>query len=183
MHGCGFARRQSTADLNIPSIILGLGAAAAALGVAPSPDQLGEQGYIIRTVPPHLVIAGTPAAGTLYGVYDFLEKHLGDLNATAPRFTDRTGAEIERDMAPIIANLREGEHYLDQQAPKGAWTFTGSKGLEVTQTFDDATLDFAWAYAYPDYLNDLETELWLRRTTLAPGESITLRHAIEVRSR
>lgn len=110
-----------------------------------------------------------------------LELDLGDLNATTLRFTDRTGAEIERGMAPIIANLREGEHYLDQQAPKGAWTFTGSKGLTVTQSFDDATLDFAWAYAYPDYLNDLETEIWLRRTTLAPGESITLRHAVEVR--
>lgn len=110
-----------------------------------------------------------------------LELDLGDLNATTLRFTDRTGAEITRDMAPIIANLREGEHYLDQQAPRGAWTFAGSKGLEVTQTFDDDTLDFAWAYAYPDYLNDLEAELWLRRTTLAPGESITLRHKLEVR--
>lgn len=112
-----------------------------------------------------------------------LELDLGDLAATRIRFTDRTGAEITRNMAPIIANLREGEHYLDQHAPNGAWTFTGSKGVTVTQTFDDATLDFAWAYAYPDYLNDLETEIWLRRTTLAPGENITLRHKLEVRAK
>jgi len=110
-----------------------------------------------------------------------LELDLGVLRDTRVRFTDRTGAEIARNMEPIIAGLREGEHYLDQRAPKGAWTFTGSKGLEVTQTFDDEPLDFAWLYAYPDYLNNLEAEIWLKRLTLAPGESIILRHTLEVR--
>ena len=60
-----------------PMIVLGCGAAARALGVDPAPESLGEQGYVIRAVPPHLVIAGTPAAGTLYGVYDFLETYAG----------------------------------------------------------------------------------------------------------
>ncbi|MCX5768825.1 MAG: DUF4838 domain-containing protein, partial [Candidatus Hydrogenedentes bacterium] len=60
-----------------PMIVLGCGPVAKSLGVDPSAEQLGEQGYVIKTVPPHLVIAGTAAAGTLYGVYDFLENHLG----------------------------------------------------------------------------------------------------------
>jgi len=60
-----------------PMIVLGCGPVAQGLGVAPKAEDLGEQGYVIRTVAPHLVIAGTPAAGTMYGVYDFLETHLG----------------------------------------------------------------------------------------------------------
>ena len=60
-----------------PKIILGCCAAAKALGVDPAPESLGEQGYRIETVAPDLIIAGTPAAGTLYGVYDFLEQYAG----------------------------------------------------------------------------------------------------------
>ncbi|NLC58856.1 MAG: DUF4838 domain-containing protein [Armatimonadetes bacterium] len=39
--------------------------------------RLGQEGFTIRTVGNHLVIAGGPANGTLYGVYTFLEEHLG----------------------------------------------------------------------------------------------------------
>jgi hypothetical protein len=109
------------------------------------------------------------------------ELDLGDLKGTTVRFTDRTGQAIKRDMEPIIAGLREGEHYLDQKAPKGSWTFTGVKGIEVTQTYDDGQLDFAWVYAYPDYLDELEAELWAKPVTLGPGESTTFTVALEVR--
>jgi len=40
-------------------------------------DKLGKEGFVIRTVPPHLVIAGGRLRGTMYGVYTFLEDHLG----------------------------------------------------------------------------------------------------------
>jgi hypothetical protein len=109
------------------------------------------------------------------------ELDLGDLKGTTVRFTDRTGQAIKRDMEPIIAGLREGEHYLDQKAPKGSWSFTGAKGIEVTQTYDDGQLDFAWVYAYPDYLDELEAELWAKPVTLGPGESTTFTVALEVR--
>ena len=62
---------------NGPTIVIGCGDAARALGVDPKPEQLGEQGYVMKAVGPHLVIAGTPMGGTLYGVYDFLESVLG----------------------------------------------------------------------------------------------------------
>lgn len=119
-----------------------------------------------------------PASANLRSHTEF---DLGDLRGSTVRFTDRTGQAITRDMEPIIAGLREGEHYLDQKAPKGSWTFTGTKGIEVTQTFDDGQLDFAWVYAYPDYLNDLEAELWAKPVTLAPGESTTFTVTLEVR--
>ena len=39
--------------------------------------KLGDEGYVIRTVGPHLVIAGGALRGNLYGVYGLLEDHLG----------------------------------------------------------------------------------------------------------
>ena len=40
-------------------------------------DQLGDDGFVIRTVGPDLVIAGATPRGTLYGVYWLLDRHLG----------------------------------------------------------------------------------------------------------
>lgn len=40
-------------------------------------DALGDEGYVIRTAGPHLVIAGGALRGNMYGVYGLLEDHLG----------------------------------------------------------------------------------------------------------
>lgn len=40
-------------------------------------EALGGEGYIIRTRGPHILITGGEPRGTLYGVYGFLEEHLG----------------------------------------------------------------------------------------------------------
>ena len=45
--------------------------------------------------------------------------------ATGALKLDRDGRPVASDMAPIIAGLREGRHYYDQQCPSRAWTFTG----------------------------------------------------------
>ena len=110
-----------------------------------------------------------------------LELNLGELRATRVRFQNRGGDAVQRGTAPIIAGLRQGEYYLDQKAPKGQWVFSGSKGLEVTQRFNDAEVDFAWLYAYPERLNDLEVEVWTKRVTLEPGEALTFAHELEIR--
>lgn len=109
-----------------------------------------------------------------------LELDLGEVAKTRVKFTSRAGATVEKDMQSIIAGLREGEHYLDQNVPKGTWTFTGTKGLQLTQTFDDASTDFTWLYAYPDYLNELEVEVWAKPVPLDPGKSAVLSHDLEV---
>jgi len=111
-----------------------------------------------------------------------LELELGDLPKTRVRFASRAGENVGKDVQSIIAGMREGEHYLDKNAPQGAWTFTGTKGLEVTQTFDDDAVDFTWLYAYPDYLNELELEVWRKSATLAPGETASFSHSIEIRA-
>jgi len=58
-------------------IILGDNAHSRALKPGIELERLGEEGFAIRTLGPHLVIVGGPARGTLYGVYSFLEDHLG----------------------------------------------------------------------------------------------------------
>ena len=109
-----------------------------------------------------------------------LELDLGPLTETRVQFTSRNGNKIDKDTKGIIAGLREGERYLDRNTPKGSWTFTGPKGLKVTQSFEDSQTDFTWLYAYPDYLNDLEAEVWAKPATVAPKENVMFRNRIEV---
>jgi len=58
-------------------IILGDNAHLRALDTNIDIPSLGKEGYVIRTVGDHLVIAGGALRGNLYGVYGLLEDHLG----------------------------------------------------------------------------------------------------------
>jgi hypothetical protein len=58
-------------------IILGDNAHLRALAVKIDFKSLGDEGYVIRTVGQHLVIAGGALRGNMYGVYGLLEDHLG----------------------------------------------------------------------------------------------------------
>ena len=58
-------------------IILGDNTHLRRLGVTIDFAALGNEGYVIRTVGEHLVIVGGPLRGNMYGVYGFLEDHLG----------------------------------------------------------------------------------------------------------
>ena len=109
-----------------------------------------------------------------------LELDLGPLPNTRLQFTSRSGDRLDKDMKGIIAGLREGERYLDQNTPGGSWTFTGSKGLKVTQSFDDSQTDFTRVYAYPEDLNDLETEIWAKPMTVGSKESVVFGNRIEI---
>jgi hypothetical protein len=63
--------------LGSKEIILGQNAHLKELGVAIDFASLGNEGYLIRTVGQHLVIAGGPVRGAMYGVYGLLDDHLG----------------------------------------------------------------------------------------------------------
>ena len=58
-------------------ILVGASARLKALGQAIDFGKLGDEGYVIRTVGPRLVIAGSAVRGTLYGVYGFLDEQMG----------------------------------------------------------------------------------------------------------
>ena len=78
-----FVREISSAELPISqtlsskAIILGDGPALRALNIDIDFEGLGDEGFTIRTVGPHLVIAGGRQRGAMYGVYTFLEEVLG----------------------------------------------------------------------------------------------------------
>jgi hypothetical protein len=57
---------------------------------------LGKEGFVIRTVPPHLILAGGRMRGSMYSVYTFLEDQLGCrwFAPTASRIPKRSRIEI-----------------------------------------------------------------------------------------
>jgi hypothetical protein len=109
-----------------------------------------------------------------------LELNLGELRKNRVSFTDLSGQSQNKDMRGILAGQREGEHYYNQQTPNGEWTFTGSKGLQLTERFDNREVNFTWLYAYPEDMSELEVELWSPQKTLQPKESISLNQSLEV---
>ncbi|MFH1531876.1 MAG: DUF4838 domain-containing protein [Pseudomonadota bacterium] len=109
-----------------------------------------------------------------------LELDLGPLGGTTVSFTDLGGDAVAHDMSSVIAGLREGRHYYDQQAPAGEWTFSGAKGLDVTWRFDSDEVDFTWLYAYPEDLQALEAEVWSPQALLEPGAEVVLHHELEI---
>jgi len=69
--------KPETEDLDGGMILVGAGARTEQLGVQVNLADLGEEGLLIRTVGPHLIVAGGRVRGTLYGVYSLLEEYLG----------------------------------------------------------------------------------------------------------
>ena len=50
---------------------------AAVLGGCADISKLGEDGFHLKAVSPHLLVMGSPVRGVLYGVYELLEKYAG----------------------------------------------------------------------------------------------------------
>jgi len=112
---------------------------------------------------------------------EHIEFELGDVASTRVAFTARSGKNIDHDMSNVIAGQRQGVHFYDQDAPAGEWSFSGSKGLKVIESFDEEQVDFTWIYSYPENLGEVESEIWVNAETLAPGESIIFERTIEIR--
>ncbi len=60
-----------------PMILIGQSPALAGLGVQVPWAELGDEGFVIRTMGPHLVLAGGRLRGSMYAVYTFLEDYAG----------------------------------------------------------------------------------------------------------
>ncbi len=58
-------------------IVLGANAHLASLGVQAPLQELGTEGYLLRTSGPHLLLIGGPVRGAVYSVFGLLEDHLG----------------------------------------------------------------------------------------------------------
>jgi len=60
-----------------PMLLVGNSPAVGELPVDIDFEALGDEGFVIKTVGPHLVLAGGRPRGTLYACYEFLDKYLG----------------------------------------------------------------------------------------------------------
>lgn len=109
-----------------------------------------------------------------------MELDLGDVRTSRVSFTSRGGAVVDKDMADILAGLREGEHYYDEDTPDGEWSLSGSKGLSVTHRFDNDQVEFTWLYAYPEDLGELELEASMPAVVIEPGASQTFVQELEI---
>jgi len=74
MSGAAIGIVVASDELPENAIILGNGEAARFLGVETDPEALGTDGYVLKTVGNRLVVAGGRTRGTLYGVYDVLDR-------------------------------------------------------------------------------------------------------------
>jgi hypothetical protein len=117
-----------------PQIVIGQGVAAKALGVDPAPADIGEQGYVLRAVPPHVVIAGTPAAGTMYGVHRFVEEAL-KVRWTAPGVT--IVPKVTNVVFPQAAD-RTVQPAFNWRRTRYSWP-DGDHGFRVHQGENDGT--------------------------------------------
>ena len=70
-------------------------------------EKLEEDGFVIQTQNKHLIIAGGSEKGMLYGVYSFLEKHIGCRKYTSkvtviPRINSITVQNINDEEIPVF---------------------------------------------------------------------------------
>jgi len=112
-----FVQKISGADLPIVDegervadreILLGDNAHLRGIGASVDFGKLGDDGFTIRTIDDkHLVIAGGAARGALYGVYAFLEEHLGcrwysSVVSRIPKQATIALRHIENTQVPIL---------------------------------------------------------------------------------
>jgi hypothetical protein len=100
--------------------------------------ELGHDGFVIRTSPPHLLLIGGEPRGTLYAVYTFLEDYLGCRwwTSTASTIPQRTTIEV----GPI--NHREVP-ILENREPFFADAFDGDWAVRNKANGASARLDEA----------------------------------------
>ena len=109
-----------------------------------------------------------------------LELAIGPPADVRLQFTSAGGGAVDRDLSVAVAGQREGERFFRDDLPDGSWTFTGSEGIKVTQSFKPEQVESTWIYAYPVELGEVEVELWAPRRTIGPGESVEIEQTIEV---
>lgn len=114
-------------------------------------DKLGEEGFIIKTIGPHLVIAGGRPRGTLYGVYTFLEDYLGC------RWFDSTVSVIPKRSTIVLDTINDKQ--VPQMKFRDVWfgMFKDDADLAVRNKINGVKSPLTeihggkFPYAYPRY--------------------------------
>ena len=100
-------------------IFVGDSAALRAAGIKLDTAALGDEGFVLRTAGPHLVLAGGRLRGTLYAVYAFLERQgvrwLSPYETLGPRSAPVEHVPSQRTVVvgPLAVEERPGLVYRD----------------------------------------------------------------------
>jgi len=87
-----------------PKIFVGSSRALDRLALDIDFEALGDEGFIIKTVGPDLILAGGRLRGTMYACYEFLDKYLGCRWFTSPGATPAVSRIPHRDTI-ILPNI------------------------------------------------------------------------------
>ena len=118
----------------------------AKLGAQPDWEQLGKEGYLLRTAGGHLIIAGGRPRGTLYGVYDLMQEQWGCRWFTLdtshfPKTTTLTLPDLDTTHRPVfeLRMLQFGyysdwfwDHFDQKFAARVRWNFGHRSGNDRT---------------------------------------------------
>ena len=145
-------------DLNAsgPKIFVGYNSAVAALtGVATGPSA-SDQSFTYKTIGKDIVIYGGSAHGTMYGVFDFLEKQLG-IHWLTPDYTSIPKADscmfdtLNVTEFPSIP-YRYTNYYATENQP--AWGAHNRENMKWNPTTSDYGIQTSfWAGTMVDFLN------------------------------
>ena len=137
-----------------------------------------ELTYTVDAVKPVVYIkqkVTNPGASTPFTwVRNHLQLDMGALSKTRVAFTDQAGKKVDMDMSGVMSTLREGQRLFQKEVPAGSWTFSGTKGVKLTQRFKPAQVERTWLYAHDATYNMVEVEVW------APGQSIAKNKSVEL---
>lgn len=177
-------------------IILGDNAHLRELNVQMDWKKLGSEGFTIRTVDDHLIIAGGKLRGTMYGVYSFLEDHLGcrwfsSKVSRIPKMSRIQVGTINDTQAPVL-EYRE-PFYTD--AFDGDWSarnkmnssrarLTLDHGGKVTyshfvHTFNSLIPPKQYFADHPEYYSEIDGKRVSERTQLCLTNPDVLRIVID----
>ncbi|MFB3879674.1 MAG: DUF4838 domain-containing protein [Armatimonadota bacterium] len=164
-------------------ILVGDSAHLRQLGVEMDWKALGNEGYVLRTVGPHLVIAGGTLRGTMYGVYGLLEDHLGcrwftpdvsripsyDKLVVGPLDETRLPALEYRD--PYFIDCFDGDWNARNRSNGASARLDESRGGKVTyEGFSHTFFDFISPDEYfdqhPEYFSEINGKRVRDRTQL-----------------
>ena len=187
-----FLKQMTGADLPVISerepisaheILVGDSAHLRQLGVEIAYNALGDEGYVLRTVGPHLVIAGGALRGTMYGVYGLLEDYLGcrwftpDVSriptyerlVVVPLDETRVPALEYRD--PYFIDCFDGDWNARNRMNGASARLEGKHGGKVTyEGFSHTFFDFISPDEYfdehPEYFSEINGKRTRDRTQL-----------------
>ena len=166
------------------------------LGVRVDWEKLGDEGFTIRTIGNHLVIAGGRLRGTLYGVYTFLEEHVGcrwfaeDCSQVPKRETIHldhiddtqiplleyrdTDYPCSRDADFAVRNKLNGTHPRLDEARGGKISYS-----HFVHTFNSLVPPDEYFEAHPEYFSLINGRRTKERTQLCLTNPDVLRIATQ----